>query len=187
MRKLIYAALASASLATASMANAAVMVTGSTSTINNPTPTATTADNGAVSINFGSNPATSPTFSDSFTFTNTLAGLYTILVTTTDSALTFTGGSLTGTGGVNLALTPGTSSVTGTSILGRAATQLGAGTYTLSLTGNNPVVGGSYAGTAFITPAAVPEPATWGMMLLGFGGIGFAIRRKRRPVLAQIA
>lgn len=26
--------------------------------------------------------------------------------------------------------------------------------------------------------AAVPEPATWAMMLLGFGGIGFAMRRR---------
>ncbi|QIK79100.1 PEP-CTERM sorting domain-containing protein [Sphingomonas piscis] len=28
--------------------------------------------------------------------------------------------------------------------------------------------------------ASVPEPATWGMMLLGFGGIGAAMRRSRR-------
>lgn len=28
--------------------------------------------------------------------------------------------------------------------------------------------------------AAVPEPATWGMMLLGFAGLGFAFRNKRR-------
>jgi len=28
----------------------------------------------------------------------------------------------------------------------------------------------------------VPEPATWAMMLLGFGGIGMAMRRKRRVV-----
>ena len=35
--------------------------------------------------------------------------------------------------------------------------------------------------------AAVPEPATWAMMLLGFGAIGFAMRRKRRPVLRQLA
>jgi hypothetical protein len=28
--------------------------------------------------------------------------------------------------------------------------------------------------------AAVPEPATWGMMLVGFGGIGFAMRRARK-------
>jgi hypothetical protein len=30
---------------------------------------------------------------------------------------------------------------------------------------------------------AVPEPATWVMMLLGFGGIGFALRRQRNQVL----
>jgi hypothetical protein len=36
---------------------------------------------------------------------------------------------------------------------------------------------------------AVPEPATWAMMLLGFGGMGMAIRRskKRQPALLQIA
>lgn len=35
----------------------------------------------------------------------------------------------------------------------------------------------------------VPEPATWAMMLLGFGGIGIAMRRSRRRngVLSQIA
>jgi len=35
--------------------------------------------------------------------------------------------------------------------------------------------------------APVPEPATWAMMLLGFGGVGMAIRRRRHPVLAQVA
>ena len=35
--------------------------------------------------------------------------------------------------------------------------------------------------------AAVPEPATWAMMLLGFSAIGFAMRRKRRPALRQLA
>jgi len=35
---------------------------------------------------------------------------------------------------------------------------------------------------------AVPEPATWAMMLIGFGGIGFAMRKGRRqPGLAQLA
>jgi hypothetical protein len=34
---------------------------------------------------------------------------------------------------------------------------------------------------------AVPEPATWAMMLLGFGGIGMAMRRRRQPTLAQVA
>lgn len=31
---------------------------------------------------------------------------------------------------------------------------------------------------------AVPEPSTWAMMLMGFAGIGFAMRRNRKPVLA---
>jgi hypothetical protein len=38
--------------------------------------------------------------------------------------------------------------------------------------------------------AAVPEPATWAMMLFGFGGIGMAMRRsnkRKSSVLAQIA
>jgi hypothetical protein len=33
----------------------------------------------------------------------------------------------------------------------------------------------------------VPEPATWAMMLLGFCGVGMAIRRSRKPAFAQIA
>jgi hypothetical protein len=41
------------------------------------------------------------------------------------------------------------------------------------------------------TPAPlVPEPGTWALMLLGFGGIGLALRRGRRhgkPTLMQIA
>ena len=37
------------------------------------------------------------------------------------------------------------------------------------------------------TVQAVPEPATWGMMLLGFAGMGFVLRRRRQPALAQLA
>ncbi|MFL6759246.1 XDD4 family exosortase-dependent surface protein [Sphingomonas sp.] len=35
--------------------------------------------------------------------------------------------------------------------------------------------------------SGVPEPATWAMMLLGFGGIGVSMRRRRKPGLAQLA
>ena len=33
------------------------------------------------------------------------------------------------------------------------------------------------------SPAAVPEPSTWAMLLAGFGFIGAAMRRRRQPVL----
>ena len=40
-----------------------------------------------------------------------------------------------------------------------------------------------------IIPGAdvVPEPATWGMMLMGFGAIGYAMRRRRKYFLRQMA
>ena len=66
---------------------------------------------------------------------------------------------------------------------------LAAGTHHLFINGgyNTPVgQNPTYSGTLNIT--AVPEPATWGLMLLGFGAIGFAMRRRRRgTMLAQVA
>lgn len=48
---------------------------------------------------------------------------------------------------------------------------------------------GSYGGNLTFTPnGAVPEPATWAMMLLGFAGIGFQFRRSRsKATLSQFA
>ena len=39
------------------------------------------------------------------------------------------------------------------------------------------------------TPPAVPEPATWAMMLLGFGAAGYSMRRRRQKAgeLLQVA
>jgi len=54
--------------------------------------------------------------------------------------------------------------------------------YSLNFTGGP---GSNFNGTANLR--AVPEPATWGMMLLGFAGIGMALRRRRQPALAQLA
>jgi hypothetical protein len=33
--------------------------------------------------------------------------------------------------------------------------------------------------TLVVSPQGVPEPATWALMLLGFAGIGFAMRQKK--------
>ncbi len=46
--------------------------------------------------------------------------------------------------------------------------------------------GGQFPGTSLVEygVAAVPEPTTWAMMILGFAGIGFmAYRRKSKPAL----
>ena len=65
--------------------------------------------------------------------------------------------------------------------------QTGPFEYVLNDSGRNPV---GYAGVLGSTPiefsvAAVPEPLTWAMMLLGFGGIGFmGYRRSRKGAVA---
>ena len=89
-------------------------------------------------------------------------------------------------------LTGGTSSTVGTtSLMTTPGTQLTYGNltantwYTFRYTANM-ATAGSISGNATFYPA-VPEPATWGMMLLGFAGMGLAMRRRRRPALAQIA
>ena len=40
-----------------------------------------------------------------------------------------------------------------------------------------------------IIPGAdvVPEPSTWAMMLLGFGAVGYTMRRRRKGILPQAA
>jgi hypothetical protein len=49
--------------------------------------------------------------------------------------------------------------------------------------------GGDYilvTGTANGLPSAVPEPATWAMMILGFGAMGLVLRRRRNLSLTPI-
>ena len=43
--------------------------------------------------------------------------------------------------------------------------------------------GSSLSGLAY-APSAVPEPATWGMLIGGFGMVGFASRRRRAKIVA---
>ena len=61
-----------------------------------------------------------------------------------------------------------------------------------ALVGTSPIInlydeGTSVVGTLTVTVAAVPEPSTWAMMLLGFAGLGVAgyrASRKRAAVAA---
>ena len=38
----------------------------------------------------------------------------------------------------------------------------------------------SFSGTLTFTSGAVPEPATWALMILGFGAVGIGLRRRQR-------
>ena len=61
------------------------------------------------------------------------------------------------------------------------------GLHTIFANGQLAGATGSYAGTINVQAAPnVPEPATWALMMLGFGAVGWQLRR-RRPVLAQAA
>ena len=44
-----------------------------------------------------------------------------------------------------------------------------------------------FSNGTIITPPGVPEPASWAMMLMGFGAAGYALRRRRRTFLTQVA
>jgi hypothetical protein len=60
-------------------------------------------------------------------------------------------------------------------------------TATLSLINANTIAAGNdfavddiFLGTQSTVTGGIPEPTTWAMLILGFGGIGAAIRRRRR-------
>ena len=188
MRKLLYSAAAAAALAICSTANAAVIVTVPAPPVYTP-PTS----GGLIGqVNAGA------TNNDVFTFT--VVGAPTLFsgqlsntgISSGPGNLNFTNIVLDGVSGLfSLVTMPGSAETwacctpngNGSVLLGLGEHRL---TYTVTNTSN---VLGTYAGNFnfALAPAPVPEPATWGMMLLGFAGIGFAMRRSRKPVLAQIA
>lgn len=64
---------------------------------------------------------------------------------------------------------------------------ISAGTYRVRFQGTPGTQNGGFGGNvAFTAASAVPEPGTWLMMLVGFGLLGGALRRKKQTVGARI-
>lgn len=186
MRTPLLAVAGAMALAISSAAGAAVTVTSSTN-LNSPDPAAAgsvVVNAGITTINFGQNPVSTPTFTGSFNFSNTVAGLYTIVLSTSTPGVTFSSASISGgtctPATCTLGLFPDNTS------LKLANALLGVGSYTFSFTGNNSNESGTLTGN--VTISAVPEAKSWALMILGFGAIGLTMRgRRRQRVLAQIA
>ena len=184
MRKLLYAVAGAAALSTASLANAAIMI-GNTSGGN---IVVGTPDNGTMpeTVKFDTTTNTAGTVTPWFEFSNDLTGQYAFSIT--DSTGLFNGSTisleqLTDTGFNVIAQSMG-NGIT----LNMLTPVLQANTtYRFTYTLNAGAGGSAASGNASFMSAPLPEPATWAMMLLGFGGIGLAMRRRRRPALAQIA
>lgn len=78
--------------------------------------------------------------------------------------------------------------------IGLSGTNFDRFTFAYTNAGGSPFTGGAGAvglqelvdNITLRANAAVPEPGTWATMLLGFGMVGFAFRRQRRPVLTGI-
>jgi hypothetical protein len=178
MRKLAMMGVAIATLAVAQSASAATTVdscgSGSSCVINFD----------GISGTFGNANVTNTPFIDRYLF-DLGAGLLSFTLTST-----FTGAdggpqdidfnlvriNAQGAGGVtNVPLSPGTDEYYSIRNLSVAA-----GQYALRLGGSGGSnLNASYSGTLNFSPAAVPEPATWAMMILGMGAVGFAMRRRR--------
>ena len=194
MRKLLLAAVgAMALVGSVNAANAAVVVTvPSPPTFNPPT------SGGAIGQVTPSAEATSTTttsFSDLFTFFVNTSSQFSAQISNTSLGtngqgnINFGNILVDGVGGLfTLVSLPGAAETWACCGLGGNSTMfLASGSHTITipgtLTGN---VLGTYAATVnFGTP--LPEATTWAMMLLGFGAMGFALRRRPRTTLAQIA
>ncbi len=115
-----------------------------------------------------------------------VSGIYTINFSTADSFK----GTLTGT--ADFTSTPGLFSpnflytvLSGTGIYsGASGTFMGTGS--IDTRNPPPQLNLRFAGS--INAPAVPEPGTWAMMLIGFGGVGYSMRRRRKTTaIAQLS
>jgi len=176
MKKIFATAIAAATFAVSAPAMAATDIT-------------LTESNGSFNGAFAS-PAKSGSFTDSYTFTVPTSGFVTANLIT----LAFNIPGMDPV--VNFVLDKVTLNGTDLSLIAVGDYNYRAETQSLIMSQANPqtlvvsgtVTGGSatYSGNvAFRAAPAVPEPGTWALMILGFGVVGYAMRRRTSVRFAQ--
>lgn len=126
-------------------------------------------------------------YTDTYQFTvPTLGQVGASAVTLTfDGTLTFTEILLNGTAlKINQVLDAGNNVVGYSAISPLGGLSATAGTQNLSVTGKLTGSTGTYTGNVRFE-SAVPEPGTWALMILGFGIVGYAMRRRPSVRFAQ--
>ena len=196
MRKLLLSAVgAMALVGSVSTANAAVVVTVPSPPTFNP-PTSGGAF-GQVAPSAGATATTVTPFTDLFTFFLNSTAPFSAQISTTSlgaggqANINFGNILIDGVGGLftDVSTSGAADTFACCGLLGNSTMILAGGSHTITINGN--LVGnvlGSYTATVnFGNPVPLPEATTWAMMLLGFGGIGFALRRRPRTTFAQVA
>jgi hypothetical protein len=194
LRTKIGAAMAVAAFAMAGAASAATFI--DTWTVNNVTgaisvvigDTGLGIDGGSTDPIQGNSThvynATTGAFTDTFDFflpTGSLGSSVTSSDTT--NALVFTGVTFNGVSGM---IGPTPAGLPSAGITAQLVTK--GATQELILTGTGGAAA-SFGGTANFSPSSVsvPEPASWTLMIVGFGSAGALLRRRRRGLLATAA
>jgi hypothetical protein len=165
-------------IAAAAFAPAASATTFPIGTIPNFYITSGTPFSSSISANFGNGFNTSTSFDDSFTFTIPFldgigSGSISTSFTSAANHLVITDLWINGTH-YNVPTTSSGQELT----VGGIPIMHGV-MNTIEVAGHSGLAGGSYSGTATFSALAVPEAATWTMMLAGFGLLGATMRRRR--------
>jgi ABC-type sugar transport system substrate-binding protein len=145
----------------------------------------TTSDlgpDGSFTQGFADSNLTNP-FTETVNFTTSTFGTLSLIVSTIATSAVndtdFTNVFLTGTGILGNVAVPETSPDP-SEVRSLAGLNVGPGSFTLTVQGRPGTSNGSFGGTlAFAAASAVPEPSTWAMMLIGFGAVGYSMRRRK--------
>jgi hypothetical protein len=176
MNKYIFGAMAAFALAVPAAGNAATFPIGSP----NFFITSGTPFTPSITASFFNGFQTSTTFDDSFTFTIPQNGVGSGSISTSFSSTDSNKLTITNlfVNGISYALTASASGQSAT--VGNVPIAFGV-LNTIRVTGFTQG-SGVYSGTATFAALPVPEPATWALMIAGFGVVGFAFRRRSTKV-----